>query len=74
MAYSHTSVDHIPVYGKGLQKDASVQTVIFYIASSGHLFTKKKKYRVLNEKVKNIMHVYEEKTDLLFFCAMAKLS
>ena len=34
----------------------------------------KKKYRVLNEKAQNIMHVYEEKTDLHFFRAMANLS
>ena len=57
-----------------LQKDASVQKLNFYNASSGHQFTKKKKYRVLNEKVQNIMLVYEEKTDLLFFRAMANLS
>ena len=37
-----------------LQKDASVQKLN---ASSGHQFTKKKKYRVLNEKMQNIMHV-----------------
>ena len=57
-----------------LQKDASVQKLNFYNASSGHQFTKKKKYRVLNEKVQNNMHVYEEKTDLHFFRAMANLS
>ena len=34
----------------------------------------KKKYRLLNEKVQNIMHVYKEKTDLHFFRAMANLS
>ena len=56
-----------------LQKDASVQKLNFYNASSGHQFTKKKKYRVLNEKLQNIMHVYEEKTDLHFFRAMANL-
>ena len=57
-----------------LQKDASVQKLNFYNASSGHQFTKKKKYRVLNEKVQNIMHVYEEKTDFNFFRAMVNLS
>ena len=40
-----------------LQKYASVQKLNFYNASSGHQFTKKKKYRVLNEKMQNIMHV-----------------
>ena len=57
-----------------LQKEASVQKLNFYNASSGHHFTKKNKYRVLNEKLQNIMHVYEEKTDLHFFLAMANLS
>ena len=57
-----------------LQKDASVLKLNFFNASSGHQFTKKKKYRLLNEKVQNFMHVYEEKTDLPFFCAMANLS
>ena len=57
-----------------LQKDASVQKLNFYNASSGHQFTKKKKYRLLNEKVQNIMRFYEKKTDLHFFRAMAKLS
>ena len=46
---------------------------VIYNASSGHQFTKKKKYRVLNEKVQNIMHVYQ-KTDLHFFRAMANVS
>ena len=47
-----------------LQKDASVQKLKLFDASSGHKFTKKKKYRVLNERVQNIMSVYEDKTDL----------
>ena len=50
-----------------LQKAASVRKLNFYIASSGHQFTKKKKYRVLNEKVQNIMHVFQEKTDCISF-------
>ena len=47
-----------------LQKDASVQILNSFDAWSGHKFTKKKKYRVLNERVQNIMSVYEDKTDL----------
>ena len=50
-----------------LQKDASVQKLNFFDASSGYKFTKKKKYRVLNERVQNIMSVYEDKTDTLLF-------
>ena len=56
-----------------LQKDASVQKLNFFDASSGHKFTKKKKYRVLNERVQNIMSVYEDKTDLYFFRALSSL-
>ena len=56
-----------------LQKDASVQRLNFFDASSGHKFTKKKKYRVLNERVQNIMSVYEDKTDLYFFRALSSL-
>ena len=57
-----------------LQKDAFVQKPGFFNAASGNQFTKKKTYRVLNEKVQNIMEVYEEKTDLHFFRAMANLA
>ena len=57
-----------------LQKDASLRKLSFFNVSSGHQFTEKKKYRVLNEKVQNFMQVYEEKTDLHFFRAMANLS
>ena len=56
-----------------LQKDASVQKLNSFDASSGHKFTKKKKYRVLNERVQNIMSVYEDKTDLYFFRALSSL-
>ena len=59
---------------ENFQKDSFVQKLNFYKASSGHQFTKKKKYRVLNEKVQNITHVYEEKTDLHFFRARVNLS
>ena len=45
------------------QKDASVQKLKLFDASSGHKFTKKKKYRVLNERVQKIMSVYEDKTN-----------
>ena len=41
--------------------------------SSGHNITKKKKYRVLNERVQNIMSVYEDNTDFFFFGALYSL-
>ena len=49
-----------------LQKDASVQKLNCFDASSGHNITKMKKYRALNERVQNIVSVYEDKTDLYF--------
>ena len=57
-----------------LQKDASVQKLNFFDASSDHKFLKKKKYPVLNERVKNIMSVYKDKTDWYFFRALSSLS
>ena len=56
-----------------LQKNASVRKISFFDASSGHKFKKKKKYRVLNAKVQNIMYVYEDKNDLYFFRALFSL-
>ena len=47
-----------------LQKNASVKKLNFFDASSGHNFTKKKKYRVLNGKVQKIISVHKDKTDL----------
>ena len=49
-----------------VQKDASVQKLNFFDASNGHKFTKKKKCRVLNERVQKIMSIYEDKTDCVF--------
>ena len=57
-----------------LQKNASVQKLSFFDAYSGHKFTKKKKYRVLNGRLQNIMYVYEDKNDLYFFRALFSLS
>ena len=73
MAYSHTSVDRITVYGKmiaNLQKDASVQTLDFYNASSGHQFKKKEKL----PKSAEYYSCLRRKTDLHFFRDMANLS
>ena len=56
-----------------LQKDASVQKLTFFDASSGHKLTKKKKYRVVNERAQNITSVYADKTDLYFFRALSSL-
>ena len=56
-----------------LQKNAYVQKLNFFDASSGHRFTKKKKYWIINERVQNKMSVYEDKSDLYFFRALSKL-
>ena len=56
-----------------LQEDASVQKLNFFDASSGHKFTKKKNYRVIIERVQNLMSVYEDKTDLYFFRKLSRL-
>ena len=42
----------------------------FFLMHRVHKFTKKKKYRVLNERVPTMMSVYEDKTDLYFFRAL----
>ena len=76
MAKSYFSGPHPSIWKviANLQKDAFLQKLSFFNASSGNQFTKKKTYRILNEKVQNLRQVYEEKTDLHFFHAMANLS
>ena len=70
MPCSNASVDRIPVYKKMLPS----KNLFSITPRVGTNLQKKKKYWVPNEKVQNIMHVYEEKTNLHFFRAVANLS
>ena len=56
-----------------LQKDASNKK-LFYIASSGHQFTKKQKVPGAQRKSAKYYACLRKKTDLHFFRAMANLS
>ena len=51
-----------------LQKDTSEQKVEIFYASSSHKMTKRKKYRLLNERVQNIMSIYKKK----LFCTFSE--
>ena len=46
----------------------------FLCSSSGKPCTKKRRYRVLNKKIQNIMSFHEDKTGINFFRALPKLS
>ena len=56
-----------------LHKDASVKNNNFLMRRVAKSFKKKKNYRVLKEKVQNIMSFYGDKTDFNFFKALSSL-
>ena len=73
MEFRHPICLHSEMWKILGRKDIFVQKLKVFDALSSHSFTKKK-YRVLNERVKNIISVYDDKSDLLLehYLAWAK--